>query len=68
MSQMKSTREVAEELGVRESIVHDAIRRALVTGVPRIGHVFAWDSDAVERLRAALSVRRRPATNSHEVR
>lgn len=59
MNIFKSTREVAAQLGVRESLIHDALRRGRVLGVSRVGHALVWDLAAVERLREALSKRMR---------
>lgn len=58
MNTLRSTHEVAEEIGVRESQIHDALRRGYVTGVAKVGHARVWDAAAIERLRAALAARR----------
>lgn len=58
MTPYRSTREVADELGVPESVAHDAVRRRLIPAVPIIGHSRLWDQAAVEALRLVLDQRR----------
>ena len=53
----KSTRQVADELGIEESLAHDAVRRRLIPPVPILGHSRLWDEAAVQALRELLARR-----------
>jgi hypothetical protein len=63
VTEFRTTREVAEALGVQEWRVESAIRRREIERPPTIGGVRLWTDEAVERLRAvfvARPVRRSP--------
>ncbi|MCE9636458.1 MAG: hypothetical protein K8T90_12200 [Planctomycetes bacterium] len=53
----RSTRQVADELGIEESVAHDAVRRRLIPAVPIIGHSRLWNEAAVAALRDLLARR-----------
>jgi len=58
MTQFRTTREVAEALGVQEWRIESAIRRRDVARPPMVGGVRLWSAEAVERLRQVLADRR----------
>lgn len=63
MREFRTTREVAEELGVKETLIENTIRRREIARPQVVGHVRLWSAEEVDALRAALAARaaRRPA-------
>lgn len=57
MTRFRTTREVAEALGVPEWRVESAIRRREVERPPMVGGVRLWSDEAVESVRTALRER-----------
>ena len=56
-AELLSTRQVCALLGVRETIIQDAVRRGFCPAPPMVGRSRAWTPELVEQLRAALAAR-----------
>ena len=56
--EMRSTREVAELLGVPDSVLADACRRGLIPEVQLVGGARVWRPQDVAALRSLLTARR----------
>ncbi len=59
MLEYVTTRELAEQLGVQEWEIENALRRREVDRPPVVGGVRLWDATRVEQLREALTRRGR---------
>ena len=57
MLDFRTTREVAETLGVPETLIENTIRRREIARPVVVGHVRLWCAEEVEALRAALAAR-----------
>lgn len=57
MLELRTTREVAEALGVPETLIENTIRRREIARPQVVGHVRLWSAEEVEALRAALAAR-----------
>ena len=57
MLEFRTTREVAADLGVPETLIENTIRRREITRPQVVGHVRLWSARDVEALRTALARR-----------
>lgn len=57
MLDFRTTREVAADLGVSETLIENTIRRREIARPQVVGHIRLWSAEAVEALRAALATR-----------
>ena len=55
MLEFRTTRQVAEELGVKETLIENTIRRREIARPQVVGHVRLWSAEEVEALRSALA-------------
>jgi hypothetical protein len=53
----KTTREVAIDLGVSETLIENTMRRREIARPVVVGHVRLWTAEEIERLRAVLAAR-----------
>lgn len=60
MMPYKSTQQVADQLGITESVAHDAVRRRLIPPVVVVGHSRLWKDADIEALRTVIERRRCP--------
>jgi hypothetical protein len=54
MFQFKTTREVAIELGVKETLIENTLRRREIARPVVVGHVRLWTAEEIEALRAVV--------------
>ena len=57
MQELRTTREVAEALGVLETRIENTIRRREIARPPVIGGVRLWSREAVEEIQAVIRER-----------